>query len=394
MKSILNSILILLVSICTIYTVAFSQQFVPGTSVLDTTGYVEYIPGNLPVIISVPHGGYLEPSSIPQRNCSGCTYIRDAYTQELARSLQVDFFNKTGCYPHVIINLLHRNRFDANRSIATAADSNVTVEQSWYAYHEYIDSAKAKITRDYGKGLFIDLHGHGHTIQRLELGYTLSKAQLQLSDSALDSLQYVNMSSIKSLTQNNLLSLSHSQLLRGPNSFGTLNENKGIPAVPSILDPFPVGTEPYFSGGYNTDRHGSVNGGTIDAIQIECNQDVRFDSLTRALFADSLTDVINEFINLHYINSYIGSYCNLTNNICKNNFEEILIFPNPANQTVYFNTKQTHLEVSIYDLVGNHIHKMKLVKNTMDISFLKKGAYLFYISKDNRFIGVNKVIKR
>jgi hypothetical protein len=56
-------------------------------------------------------------------------------------------------------------------------------------------------------------------------------------------------------------------------------------------DPYPLAGEPYFSGGYNTDRHGSRFDGTIDAIQIECNMDgVRDTYANRQAFAEALKE--------------------------------------------------------------------------------------------------------
>ena len=38
---------------------AMAQTFVPGTPVFGANDYIEYIPGNLPIIVSAPHGGAL-----------------------------------------------------------------------------------------------------------------------------------------------------------------------------------------------------------------------------------------------------------------------------------------------------------------------------------------------
>lgn len=288
---------------------SFSQTYTPGVASFDETGYVEYIPGNLPVILSAPHGGYLTPAEIPDRDCLGCSYLRDSYTQELARTIADDFFEATGCYPHVVINLLHRRKFDANRDIGEAADGNSTIEQAWQAYHDFLDDAKAQIIEEDGRGLFLDLHGHAHDIQRVELGYLLSKSELQLTDETLNTNNYIEESSLRTLVDDNLQHLSHAELLRGAHSLGTLLENKGVRAVPSAPDPFPNDNESYFSGGYNTNRHGSKHGGNIDGIQIECHQDIRFDDDLRAMFADSLTKSINQYIDFHYQDNYIGNYC-------------------------------------------------------------------------------------
>jgi len=119
------------------------------------------------------------------------------------------------------------------------------------------------------------------------------------------------VSSIQTLVNDNLQALLHADLLRGELSFGTMLENKGFPAVPSSIHLFPEDDEPYFSGGYNTVRHGSVNGGGVDGIQVECNSDIRFDSLVRQDFAISITESIIEFMNTHMLNDPDGNFCSV-----------------------------------------------------------------------------------
>lgn len=371
-----------------------AQTFIPGVSVLDATGYVEYIPGNLPVVLSAPHGGYLEPTSIPDRDCVGCVYIRDAYTQELSRSIVDDFEEETGCYPHLIINLLHRKKFDANRSIETAADSNLIVEQAWHAYHEFIDSAKAKVIHDFGKGLFLDLHGHGHTIQRIEVGYTLTSTELQQPDSVINTVPYVDDSSIRSLVNDNLQALTHAELLRGPESFGTLLANKGVPAVPSVQDPFPGPSDLYFTGGYNTDRHGSENGGNIDAIQLECHQTVRFDSTIRENFADSLTGVINEFIALHYLDQYLQGFCSTLTEIPDEGFgRDVEVYPNPVGHYLHFSASLQGSDIVVYNLMGEIVRSEKAENPQLDVQVMDPGIYFIEFRKQGTSMGIRRFVK-
>ena len=370
-----------------------SQSFVPGVSVFDSTGYVEYIPGNLPVVISVPHGGYLTPANIPDRNCSGCVYVRDAYTQELAREIRDAFYQKTGCYPHMIINLLHRKKFDANRDIGDAADGNPIVESCWYAYHAFIDSAKAKIVQDYSRGLFIDLHGHGHSIQRLELGYLIYGSTLRGTDSTLNMASVVGRSSIRALIVHNLNLLNHAELIRGPNSFGGMIERKGFDAVPSDSIPYPLSGEYYFSGGYNTQRHGASMGGKIDGIQIECNRDIRYDTVIRKAFADTLRAVINAFINYHYFSNFQGNYCNIISNIPANsNTTRMRVFPNPAQDILYIQSEFQTLEIIIYNSLGQSVKHLKLHGNTISTGDLSKGYYIIFIKHNNQIILKQKLI--
>ena len=55
-----------------------AQSYIPRNSYFDTTSYVEYRAGNLPIIFSAPHGGSLEPDSLPDRTCNGCVTIKDS----------------------------------------------------------------------------------------------------------------------------------------------------------------------------------------------------------------------------------------------------------------------------------------------------------------------------
>ncbi|MFK7932341.1 MAG: hypothetical protein AB8G22_02455, partial [Saprospiraceae bacterium] len=101
-----------------------AQPFIAGNTYYDSTGFVEYRAGNLPIILSAPHGGDLRPDTIPDRDCSGCSYVQDRYTKPITEGVYDAFVAATGCYPHAIINLLHRVKFDANRDVDTAADGN------------------------------------------------------------------------------------------------------------------------------------------------------------------------------------------------------------------------------------------------------------------------------
>ena len=372
----------------------FSQTYVPGQIYYDSTGYVKYRAGNLPIILSSPHGGDLQPSSIPDRNCSGCVYLKDSWTKEITEGLYNKIISETGCYPHVIINLLHRKKFDANRDIIDAADGNPTVEIAWQTYHNFIDSAKNQIVEDYGRGLFLDMHGHAHTIQRIELGYLLSKNELQLTETTLNTNTYIEESSIRALVEQNIQNFSHSELLRGQYSFGTIMDDKGFPCVPSSSDPFPLGSEPYFSGGYNTQRHGSRdNNGEIDGIQIEMNQSIRFDSIMREMLVDSLNSSINEYVDYHYNSQFINNYCGLISEVTENNDIDLKLYPNPATDYFYLSGETNNTELSIFNSIGQKVRSEQWSKDKVNIELLPAGLYFVRIVKNNLTLDIVKLIK-
>jgi hypothetical protein len=278
----------------------FSQGSLPNSIKQGNKGYIEVLPGNMPLVISIPHGGYLLPEDIPERPCTNCAKNQDVFTIEIGKEIRNYIYKKTGYYPYVIINTLHRTRLDPNRNISEAADGNKNAEIAWYEFQNSIDSANSQVRRKFGKGLYIDLHGHRHQISRIELGYLLSSEELQLEDDLLNSESFVEFSSIRNLIGHNVNSSSYVELVRGNSSLGNLLEEKGYLCVPTPENPSPKPDEPYFPGGYNTTRHGSSSGGTIDGIQIELDEDVRSDVIRRDKLANDLAAVLVMFLKVNY----------------------------------------------------------------------------------------------
>jgi len=196
----------------------------------------------------------------------------------------------------VIICRVPRTKIDCNREIVEGAQGFPATVALWNEYHDLIRMAKSNVTATYGRGLLVDLHGHGHTIQRCELGYNLSGSALNLGSF---STSQKNALSIRELTQRTRVSLE--EILRGPSSLGGLLQVRGFPAVPSPQYPAP-GADEYFSGGYIVETHGTMesNPGQINAIQIECNfTGVRDTQDNRAAFAAQLVDSLDEFFSTH-----------------------------------------------------------------------------------------------
>ncbi|WP_239004387.1 T9SS type A sorting domain-containing protein [Lacinutrix sp. WUR7] len=339
----------------------------PGVSEFDGSGnnYIEYIHGNLPIIISAPHGGTITSGSLPNRTCG--TDEPDDNTGILIRAIQDEIFAQTGGYAHVIINNLNRIKLDPNREVDESTcygtNTNNTDETDttealyyWNAWHKFIDDASTVVEANYEKGLYIDLHGQSHTTPRIEIGYRVSRNDLLNNNLTSANSNYNNIvsgSSINNLVSNNLGGLDLEELVRGPNSLGALfhnapgtyyasqnypncsrNGTNGYRATPSNFnggagecnDTAPNNSN-YFSGFYyNNERHGSANitvddgsnpGGTgsnitssgnIDGIMTEVNRRVRDVGSTLEPFAIDYANVVLNYIDIHYNDFTIFNY--------------------------------------------------------------------------------------
>ncbi len=268
----------------------------PGTTYLGRESYVEYRPGTLPLVLTAPHGGYMEPLEIPNRGWG--TTAQDRNTRELTLAIREELFSRTGAYPHVILSNLHRRKLDPNREIVEAAQGNPEAERAWWEFQMFAEAAGDEVTASHGEGLHLDIHGHAHEIDRVEIGYLLSRADLDQPDGFLSGLAYLNKASIKALAQKPGNDLAG--LIRGPQGLGTLLEERFFPAVPSLSQPNP-GQDDYFTGGYITERHGSRDGGSISAIQLEHHfPGLRDEEENRQRYAEALVDALLIYFSAHF----------------------------------------------------------------------------------------------
>lgn len=375
----------LLLLICSTQ-MCLGQEYESGQIYYGTNDYVSYHAGNLPLIISVPHGGALKPSDISDRSCPNCVVINDTNTKELGISLKNAIEEITGCQLHMIVSELHRSKLDANREISEAALGDQKSELAWNNYHAFIDSAKARILKDWGRGLLIDLHGHGHSLQRLEIGYRISSSQLRMSDSELDNSGIKDDSSIRYLVDSSEFTLS--EIIRGESSLGDLFDRQGFDAVPSGILPAPDLGDPYFPGGYIADKYGSKDGSKIDAIQIECHQDIRFNDDERERFADSLAVTLLSYLQNHYFENLVADYCLVTSSIDKQSQSNLYTYPNPACQSIEISTDFQDYKLELYNSLGSRIREFHDNETNVDLGNLENGLYFLQIigKKGKRFI--------
>lgn len=267
-----------------------------GDVFFDDHKWTEAIAGDMPLVISVPHGGDIKPSSVPDRTCDDATTVTDLYTRELARAIEKELVEEYNIRPYLVLCHLKRTKIDQNRPLSEGTCGNPEMQTAWHQFHDYVDTALNLAVAEYGRAIYIDLHGHGHSKQRLEIGYNLTKNELVQIAGSGDLLALKQKSSIQNLFLLNT-GLDFREMMTGDEAFGTLMQNEGFNSVPSKQDPYPLSGDTYFNGGDNTRMYTGKAYPNVYGWQIECNKTgVRDTEASRAAFAKAFAKNI-----VHYL---------------------------------------------------------------------------------------------
>ena len=273
-----------------------------ATSVLtlraeDVSKYVDVRPGSLPILLTVPHGGDLKPANILARRY-GVT-AKDANTAELSVMVSEELRKLYGGTPHLVICRLHRSKLDCNRELSEAAQGDPMATATWKRFHDSAEEIEKQISHSHGAGLTLDLHGHRHEDERVELGYLISGSLLNTPDEALNSdPKFLRLTSVRELDLRSPQTFA--QLIRGPQSLGAMLEARDFRSIPSPSKPSP-GKAIYFSGSYDIAVHGSRDGGTLSAIQVECPWNgVRDTEANQRRFAQALAAALGDYFKTHF----------------------------------------------------------------------------------------------
>lgn len=269
-----------------------------GTVYADEKYWNEYLVGDMPLILSVPHGGAMNPLDLPDRDCPNAVLGTDMLTIELARELQNVFLKEYGMRPHVVVCNLSRRKVDQNRGLETGTCGNEPTKIAWQKYHDYIDTAIVLAGKNHERIFFLDIHAHAHTIQRLELGYLINGQELAEVYREYRLAEMARRSSVSNIIPQDSTHLL-SEHLFGKNALGTMAENRGIKAIPSQQDPYPGEGERYLSRGYNTERYTSAAYPNVYGVQLECNRIGVRDDEGRPKFAKEFVDIIIAYMKVN-----------------------------------------------------------------------------------------------
>lgn len=227
--------------------------------------FVISLAGNLPILLTVPHGGLQPVPNVPPRT-RGITST-DGYTIELAQALSKHLQAGLGARPYLVAARFTRKHIDANRAPAEAYESP-HAKAAYDAYHGEIKRFIGEIKEKFPQGaLLLDIHG-------------------QSDDPAV-----LHRGTQNGATAAALLRRHGPDALTGPRSIFGIIQGKGFKVFPPNG---PIGFPPEdkrFSGGYTAQTYGSRSAEGLDAIQLEPGRDLRKDPR----FATALGEAIATF---------------------------------------------------------------------------------------------------
>ncbi|KAI8643154.1 hypothetical protein BD408DRAFT_465095 [Parasitella parasitica] len=254
--------------------------------------------GNLPLIITAPHGGLSKPAAIPDRTRDGSLLLADMHTKEIALGIGEIISDHYKSAPHVISNDISRRKADVNRSLQDGTETEAS-EKVWREYHHRIQCSVESVLNSNRCGLLVDIHGHTHSNGVIELGYLLSRDELQSSSAQLHQA-VLEKSSIQPFAKRHCkTTTSQPPLYYFGDSIVASSSKNRIAASPSSHLPIPLDAN-YFIGGFTTQRyHNYWNG--LDVIQVEIPKHLRLDEKNRRHVIKVLSLSIISMLDQYYV---------------------------------------------------------------------------------------------
>ena len=233
--------------------------------------------GDLPIILSAPHGGTGEIPGVTERTGAGMATGpsgfftgRDGGTEELAMKVAEEIKKRFGKSPYVVVSKVHRKFMDPNRPADISFEDPI-VKPFYDHYHDNLSKYCREVTDRFKAGVLIDLHGQGTSRETVYRGTK------------------------NGLTVTHLRETFGEQAHQGSKSLFGLLSTRGWKVHPS---PHNEKEQSGFTGGFIVQSYGSHNSQPIDAIQLEFGAEYRATG-KRTKTAEVLTDALVEYAGLY-----------------------------------------------------------------------------------------------
>jgi N-formylglutamate amidohydrolase len=226
---------------------------------------IEVADGELPVILTAPHGGIQNVPGCMERTAVGSRFViaPDYNTGQLTRRIAEELKRLTGKSPYLVIAQFHRKYIDANRN-PEEAYATADCAAAYRDYHAAVRHQVNEIRVKYPRAILLDIHG-----------------QSVFGDSILRGTRYGSTVKV-------LLARAGAAAITGPDSLFGRFAALGYPIIPAN-DAAPTDrTEARnYSGGYTVDTYGSHRNDGIDAMQIEFGRHLREPAMLEKTARDS-----------------------------------------------------------------------------------------------------------
>jgi N-formylglutamate amidohydrolase len=209
--------------------------------------------GELPIILTAPHGGQRDVPGCEVRTPIGPRFVNrpDHNTDRLARMIADEIKRLTGKTPYLVMAQFHRKYIDANRR-AEEAYGDPGCAAHYTAYHAairgFVDGVRAK----YPHAMLFDIHG--------QTAYRSSILRGTRQGSTVQAL----------------LARAGAPAVTGPDSVFGQFAAMGYHIVPANdIAPTQPAEAKNYAGGHTVDLYGSQRSNGIDTMQLEFGRDFR-----------------------------------------------------------------------------------------------------------------------
>jgi N-formylglutamate amidohydrolase len=246
----------------------------------DESVLVEIQQGELPIILSAPHGGTREIPDVSPRKGEGIPTGpsgfftgrdtgTDALCLEVAEAIAARW--KQEKKPYCVVARFHRKYLDVNRPSKIGYE-DPDAQSVYKKYHESLEQFCREVRTKFHRGLLLDIHGQGSSRTTVFRGTQNGKSVTLLRERFGDAAH------------------------NGPDSlFGTLK------TLGWTVHPLDGGREQTgFTGGYIVQTYGSHQGSGIDAVQLEFGADYR-SAKARKQTAATLAEAVESYLKLYLV---------------------------------------------------------------------------------------------
>lgn len=228
------------------------------------------VPGDLPIILSAPHGGRQPIPNCPIRVGKGVSKfvtVNDTNTDQLAKLVAEAIEKAMKAKPYLVVAHFERKYADVNRPLADGVEHDAA-KPYHEAYHEFLKKSRQAVQKNWGRGILIDLHGQAADTNAIYRGTNSGQ------------------------TTRHLIDRFGKPALTGPESICGRLEKAGYSIQPK--NDSDTKEDPRFSGGHIVATYGSKTDGSVDAIQLELGGRMR-SRAAMPRFAADLADAVAGF---------------------------------------------------------------------------------------------------